>query len=107
MERTLDAIARELGLERAEVRRRNLLQPGDFPHEVGPEDCRREAQEIADSTQLAPKAKRAILEGNARRFMSSLRTALVIPSLSAPSGFRTPPWWMNRYCDAPGASRGR
>jgi len=35
MERTLDAIARELGLERAEVRRRNLLQPGDFPHEVG------------------------------------------------------------------------
>ncbi len=35
MERTLDVIARELGLERAEVRRRNLLQPDEFPHEVG------------------------------------------------------------------------
>ena len=35
MERTLDAIASELGLERAEVRRRNLIQPGDFPYDVG------------------------------------------------------------------------
>jgi aerobic carbon-monoxide dehydrogenase large subunit len=35
MERTLDAIAAELGLERAEVRRRNLLKPDEFPHEVG------------------------------------------------------------------------
>src|ERR1700694_2311954 len=35
MERTLDAIAAELGLERAEVRRRNLIQPDEFPYEVG------------------------------------------------------------------------
>ena len=35
MERTLDSIAAELGLERAEVRRRNLIQPDEFPHEVG------------------------------------------------------------------------
>jgi carbon-monoxide dehydrogenase large subunit len=35
MERTLDAIAAELGLERAEVRRRNLIQPDAFPYEVG------------------------------------------------------------------------
>jgi aerobic carbon-monoxide dehydrogenase large subunit len=35
MERTLDAIAAELGLDRVEVRRRNLLQPDAFPHEVG------------------------------------------------------------------------
>jgi carbon-monoxide dehydrogenase large subunit len=35
MERTLDAIAAELGLERAEVRRRNLIQPDQFPYEVG------------------------------------------------------------------------
>jgi CO/xanthine dehydrogenase Mo-binding subunit len=35
MERTLDAIAAELGLERAEVRRRNLIQPDEFPHELG------------------------------------------------------------------------
>ncbi|MGH7761968.1 MAG: aerobic carbon-monoxide dehydrogenase large subunit [Candidatus Dormibacteraceae bacterium] len=35
MERTLDAIAAELGLERDEVRRRNLIQPDDFPYEVG------------------------------------------------------------------------
>src|SRR3989454_10449651 len=35
MERTLDAIAAELGLDRIEVRRRNLIQPDAFPYEVG------------------------------------------------------------------------
>jgi CO/xanthine dehydrogenase Mo-binding subunit len=35
MERTLDAIAAELGLERPEVRRRNLIPPDEFPYEVG------------------------------------------------------------------------
>ena len=35
MERTLDAIAKELGLDRAEVRRRNFIQPDEFPYEVG------------------------------------------------------------------------
>jgi carbon-monoxide dehydrogenase large subunit len=35
MERTLDAIAAELGLDRIEVRRRNLIQPDQFPYAVG------------------------------------------------------------------------
>ncbi len=35
MERTLDTIASELGLDRAEVRRRNLIQPDQFPYDVG------------------------------------------------------------------------
>ncbi len=35
MERALDAIAVELKLERAEVRRRNFIQPDEFPYEVG------------------------------------------------------------------------
>ncbi|TMD91983.1 MAG: xanthine dehydrogenase family protein [Chloroflexi bacterium] len=35
MERTLDAIAAELSLDRVEVRRRNLIQPDQFPYEVG------------------------------------------------------------------------
>ncbi|HEY3084368.1 MAG TPA: xanthine dehydrogenase family protein molybdopterin-binding subunit, partial [Candidatus Dormibacteraeota bacterium] len=35
MERTLDAIAAELGLDRVEVRRRNLIQPNEFPYDVG------------------------------------------------------------------------
>jgi carbon-monoxide dehydrogenase large subunit len=35
MERLMDRVARELGLDRAEVRRRNLIQPGDFPYDVG------------------------------------------------------------------------
>src|SRR5438309_295004 len=35
MERTLDAIAAELGLDRIEVRRRNLIQADQFPYEVG------------------------------------------------------------------------
>ncbi|MEO9049704.1 MAG: aerobic carbon-monoxide dehydrogenase large subunit [Candidatus Dormiibacterota bacterium] len=35
MERTLDAIAAELRLDRAEVRRRNLIQPDQFPYDLG------------------------------------------------------------------------
>jgi aerobic carbon-monoxide dehydrogenase large subunit len=35
MERTLDAIAKELKLDRVEVRRRNLIQPDQFPYDVG------------------------------------------------------------------------
>jgi carbon-monoxide dehydrogenase large subunit len=35
MERTLDAIAAELGLDRIEVRRRNFVQPDQFPYDVG------------------------------------------------------------------------
>jgi len=35
MERLLDRVARELGLDRVEVRRRNLIQPDEFPYDVG------------------------------------------------------------------------
>src|ERR1700737_1173880 len=35
IERVMDAIAAELGLDRAEVRRRNLVQPGEVPDEGG------------------------------------------------------------------------
>ena len=35
MERVLDAIAKELGLDRVEVRRRNLIQADQFPYDVG------------------------------------------------------------------------
>lgn len=33
MERLLDAAARELGIDRLEIRRRNYLRPDEFPHE--------------------------------------------------------------------------
>jgi carbon-monoxide dehydrogenase large subunit len=35
MERTLEKLAHELGLDRAEVRRRNLIGPDEFPYSVG------------------------------------------------------------------------
>jgi carbon-monoxide dehydrogenase large subunit len=35
MERLLDRVARELGLDRAELRRRNFIQPDQMPYEVG------------------------------------------------------------------------
>lgn len=35
MERLLDRVATELDLDRAEVRRRNFVQPEDFPYDVG------------------------------------------------------------------------
>ncbi len=35
MERLLDIAARELGIDRVEIRRRNLLKPDQFPHDHG------------------------------------------------------------------------
>ena len=35
IERTMDAIAAELAIDRVEVRRRNLIAAGDFPYDVG------------------------------------------------------------------------
>jgi len=35
MERLLDRVARELGLDRTVVRQRNFIQPDEFPYEVG------------------------------------------------------------------------
>jgi carbon-monoxide dehydrogenase large subunit len=35
MERLMDLVARELGLDRAEVRRRNLIAPDQFPYDTG------------------------------------------------------------------------
>ena len=35
MERLMDRVARELGIDRAEVRRRNLVQPSQMPYSVG------------------------------------------------------------------------
>jgi CO/xanthine dehydrogenase Mo-binding subunit len=35
MERVMDRLANELGLDRAEIRRRNFIQPDEFPYDVG------------------------------------------------------------------------
>jgi carbon-monoxide dehydrogenase large subunit len=35
IERALDRLARELGIDRAEIRRRNFIQPNDFPYRRG------------------------------------------------------------------------
>ena len=35
MERILDYAADQLGMDRAEIRRRNFIQPGEFPYDVG------------------------------------------------------------------------
>jgi carbon-monoxide dehydrogenase large subunit len=35
MERTLDSIAAQLGVDRAEIRRRNFIQPDQFPYDLG------------------------------------------------------------------------
>ncbi len=45
-----------------------FLFASDFPHEIGPEECRREARDIAESAGLSAEDKTAILGGNARRF---------------------------------------
>ncbi|HLE76819.1 MAG TPA: aerobic carbon-monoxide dehydrogenase large subunit [bacterium] len=35
MERLMDRVARELHIDRAEIRRRNFIQPNEFPYDVG------------------------------------------------------------------------
>jgi aerobic carbon-monoxide dehydrogenase large subunit len=62
MERTLDAIAAQLGLERAEVRRRNLIQPDQFPYEVGVawQDGNRVVYDSGDYPELLAKAIAAL-----------------------------------------------
>ncbi len=58
MERTLDAIAAELRLDRVEVRRRNLIQPDEFPYEVGVawQDGNRVVYDSGDYPELLRRA---------------------------------------------------
>jgi len=58
MERTLDAIAADLGLAREEVRRRNLIQADQFPYEVGVawQDGNRVVYDSGDYPGLLDKA---------------------------------------------------
>ena len=82
VERTMDVAARRLGIDRVELRRRNLLQPHDLPHGTGidyrdgapmvldsgdyPEALRRAAALIGWETALAEGAERA-RRGDRRR----------------------------------------
>ena len=45
-----------------------FLFASDYPHEIGPEDCRREVQDIMQCEGLSDEAKQGILRENARRF---------------------------------------
>ncbi len=58
MERLLDAAAQELGIDRVEIRRRNYLDPDDFPHdhEILYQDS---AHLTYDSGNYAPALERA------------------------------------------------
>ncbi|MBI1963858.1 MAG: xanthine dehydrogenase family protein [Candidatus Rokubacteria bacterium] len=78
MERMLDLAAQRLGLDRVAIRARNLIQPGDFPYDVGlvsrdggprrydsgnyPE-CLRRLVEAAGWDGFAAEQKRARAEG--------------------------------------------
>lgn len=44
------------------------IYSSDFPHEVTPESCRHEIDEILEREDLSAASKEAILHGNARRF---------------------------------------
>ncbi|HWO89399.1 MAG TPA: xanthine dehydrogenase family protein molybdopterin-binding subunit, partial [Gemmatimonadales bacterium] len=69
IERLLDAAARELGIDRVEIRRRNLLSPGDFPH-----DHRIIFQDfqplVYDSGNYEPALDKAIELAGYRQFVS-------------------------------------
>ncbi len=58
MERVLDAIAAATGIDRVEVRRRNFIQPDEFPYEVGVawQDGNRVVYDSGDYPALLDKA---------------------------------------------------
>jgi CO/xanthine dehydrogenase Mo-binding subunit len=60
MERTLDAIAAELGLDRVEVRRRNLIQANEFPYDLGGVAWQDGNRVIYDSGDYPALVERAI-----------------------------------------------
>jgi CO/xanthine dehydrogenase Mo-binding subunit len=58
IERLLDAAAEELGIDRVEIRRRNLLRPDQFPHAQGILKSRQTL--TYDSGNFAPSLERAV-----------------------------------------------
>ena len=62
MERTIDAIAAELGRDRAEVRAINLIQPDEFPYDIGLifQDGRPAIYDSGDYPALLDKVKTLI-----------------------------------------------
>jgi carbon-monoxide dehydrogenase large subunit len=69
MERLLDLAARELGLDRVEIRRRNLLSPDEFPHhhEILYQDFR---PLVYDSGNYRPAVDQAVAAIEWERFVS-------------------------------------
>jgi carbon-monoxide dehydrogenase large subunit len=70
MERLLDLAARQLGIDRAEIRRRNLLLPGDFPfnNEVIYQDF---APLVYDSGSYEPVLDKAMAMVGYREFLET------------------------------------
>lgn len=68
MERLLDIAAAEMGMDRVEIRRRNLLAPGDFPHdhEILFQDS---APLVYDSGDYEPALDKAVEMIGYRRFL--------------------------------------
>ena len=63
MERVLDLIARRLGLDRAEVRLRNLIQAHEFPYHVGVPNYRGTGPLVYDSGDFPAVLRRALAAG--------------------------------------------
>jgi carbon-monoxide dehydrogenase large subunit len=65
MERLMDRVARELALDPAEVRRRNFIQPGQMPYEVG--IIFRDGRPVTYDSGDYPASQEAALEAAAYR----------------------------------------
>ena len=71
VERTVDAVARELGLDRAEVRFRNFIQPDQFPYETPGGQL----YDSGDYPEMLRKALKLIDYDTARRDQGEARAA--------------------------------
>jgi carbon-monoxide dehydrogenase large subunit len=75
MERLMDRVARELGLDRAEVRRRNFIQPEQMPYPVGL--LFRDGKPLVYDSGDYPKGQQAALElSNYEGFRERQRAAV-------------------------------
>ena len=94
LERLVDAAAEELGIDRAELRRRNFIQPDEFPYKIPTgnvydsgnyEAVLDRALEIADLTHWQAEQERLRAEG---RYLG-----IGLASCQERSGYNASEWW--------------
>ena len=94
LERLIDAIARELGIDRAEVRRRNFVPAGDLPYEIDitASDGRKVTYDSGDYQTALETASRRPTSSDSRQERGPRPTTDCFVDMASPPTWRTPVW---------------